>query len=243
MKKYQNYNLTKQQLEELYLNQKLGTKIISNMLKIPRGILRGFLRRYNIPVRSSPARIMDLTNKKFNSLTVIKLVGKTSKKAKIWECLCDCGNICKYQAYEIKGGYIKSCGCSHFRCNNNSPLWKGYGEISSQHFNSIKNHAKSRNIEFNITIEEMWNLFLQQNRKCALTGLILEFKKSHKDTKTASLDRIDSNKFYTIDNIQWVHKDINCMKMDLSNEEFYKYCKLVADHKLSPSISHNFSDT
>lgn len=44
---------------------------------------------------------------------------------------------------------------------------------------------------------------------------------------TASLDRIDSTKGYTLDNIQWVHKHINVMKMDLDQEYFIKLCKLV----------------
>lgn len=45
--------------------------------------------------------------------------------------------------------------------------------------------------------------------------------------QTASLDRINSSIGYTIDNVQWVHKKINMMKMDLSQEEFINYCRLV----------------
>lgn len=33
---------------------------------------------------------------------------------------------------------------------------------------------------------------------------------------------------YANDNVQWVHKDVNYMKMDLTQEEFIKYCKLIA---------------
>lgn len=46
---------------------------------------------------------------------------------------------------------------------------------------------------------------------------------------TASLDRIDSSKPYIIDNIQWVHKDINFMKRTYSHDYFIKLCKLVAN--------------
>ena len=52
--------------------------------------------------------------------------------------------------------------------------------------------------------------------------------------KTASLDRIDSNKGYTKDNVQFVHKDINWMKQDFEQNKFIEYCKKVANkHEIS----------
>lgn len=45
---------------------------------------------------------------------------------------------------------------------------------------------------------------------------------------TASLDRIDSSRGYEIDNIQWVHKDVNKMKMGLSQNEFIDICKIIS---------------
>jgi hypothetical protein len=41
---------------------------------------------------------------------------------------------------------------------------------------------------------------------------------------------IDSSKGYIEGNIQWVHKDINNMKWDFTQEEFINYCKLVANN-------------
>ena len=54
--------------------------------------------------------------------------------------------------------------------------------------------------------------------------------------RTASLDRIDSNKGYTIDNVQWVHKDINKMKMDLEEDVFIDNCKLIIENKFGIKI-------
>ena len=48
---------------------------------------------------------------------------------------------------------------------------------------------------------------------------------------TASLDRIDSSKGYVKGNIQWVHIAINFMKHSLPEEEFVRWCCLVAKHK------------
>ena len=44
------------------------------------------------------------------------------------------------------------------------------------------------------------------------------------------LDRIDSSKDYTLDNIQWVHKDINFMKRSLSQEAFLDLCLKICLH-------------
>lgn len=85
-------------------------------------------------------------------------------------------------------------------------------------------------MNFEITIEQIWELFLKQNRKCALSGELLYFYPE--DKRNTSLDRKDSDIGYKIDNIQWVHKDLNIMKMDCPNEKFINWCKKVADYNL-----------
>lgn len=177
------------------------------------------------------AKSLDLTNKKFGSLIALKLLKKRKNKQKIWKCKCDCGNIKNCCAYELNKGYTISCGCAKFKTGNTHFNWKGCGELSSHHLTKIKLSAKNRKLEFNVSIEYLWDLFLKQDRKCALTGLEIKFKKSHRDEVSASLDRIDPNIGYIEGNVQWVHKDINTMKFDFSQEEFINYCKLVCIYK------------
>lgn len=117
---------------------------------------------------------------------------------------------------------------------NSSKAWAGIGELSKDHWSSIKRHAHHRNITFDISMEYAWNLFLDQNRKCILTGCTLEMHKPGRDLTnaswTASLDRIDSSKGYVIGNVQWVHNDINLMKRHHSSKRFYELCFAVVDH-------------
>jgi hypothetical protein len=95
-------------------------------------------------------------------------------------------------------------------------------------FNKIKKTALKRGIEFSITMEEIGDLFENQNGKCALSGITLTLKKNTKDTtQTASLDRKDSKKGYMIENLQWIHKDLNKLKSDFSQEEFIEMCLKV----------------
>lgn len=159
-----------------------------------------------------------------------------SSKESICECQCDCGNKAIIKSKDLKGGQ-QSCGCIRHRINKEHGAWKGYGDISGSRWSSIRGGAKrrSRDIPFEITIQQVWDLFNNQNSKCALSGVEISFSerdrrykldKRYKDG-TASLDRIDSAKGYTIDNIQWVHKDVNLMKWHLPQDIFINWCKLI----------------
>jgi hypothetical protein len=98
---------------------------------------------------------------------------------------------------------------------------KGIGELTRTRFLQIKHSAKRRNLKFEVTIEEIWNLFISQNKKCALSGVPLEFNKN------ASLDRIDSKDHYILYNLQWIHKDLNFMKQEYDQTYFISLCSLV----------------
>lgn len=52
----------------------------------------------------------DLKGKKFNKLTVIDFAYNKNKRT-YWKCQCDCGNITIVEAYKLKIGHTKACGC------------------------------------------------------------------------------------------------------------------------------------
>lgn len=63
--------------------------------------------------------LRDLTNQKFGNLLVIRRaeekekIDKFGKKRPVWECQCDCGNICYVSRQALTSGNTKSCGCIH----------------------------------------------------------------------------------------------------------------------------------
>ncbi len=130
------------------------------------------------------------------------------------------------QAY-VRG--IKSGG-NICRKNFHSPLFKGFGEISALYWHRLVNGARRRKIKMTVDIKYAWKLFLQQSRRCKFTDQLLHFRMGSHDDTTASLDRIDSRKGYVRGNLQWVHKDINNMKQQFTNEHFIYYCRQVAVH-------------
>lgn len=167
-------------------------------------------------------------------------INKNGSKYRLWLCECKCGKKKEASAYALSNQKIRSCGCFH-KDQLKERCWKGYQDIAGCYFSRIIRQAKERNLEFNITIEYIWDLYLKQDRRCALSGLPIIFvKKYSRECKkqTVSVDRIDSTKGYTEDNIQLVHKTVNVMKGSLSNKEFYNFCKILVDYnKFNQRIS------
>ena len=171
-------------------------------------------------------QFQDLTAQRFGKLTVMKLSHRDPLNKSVWVCKCDCGVEKIIRSDALKRNGTKSCGCS--RRGKTSPLWKGVGEIHRYVLTRIKEDAKIRNIEFNVTLEYLWQLFIHQSSCCALTNDTLTFGKTCRDnTRTASLDRIDPNQGYVVGNVQWLHKDVNFAKQRMSQQMFIDMCKKV----------------
>ena len=185
-------------------------------------------------------RARDRTGERHGRLVVKEAVGRNKHSQIIWRCVCDCGKIKDVPSGNL-GNRTNSCGClrrdnnkdstspSHAK-GSNSPHWKGCGDISGYRLARLRDGAKRRGKDYTLADQFLWDLFLKQERRCALSGLVIEFGKKGKEMGTASLDRIDSKCHYTIDNVQWVHKDVNKMKMDLTQQEFIRLCKAISRH-------------
>lgn len=129
-------------------------------------------------------------------------------------------------------GHNPKRGEYHINCNDcmqlkSNPLKSHISKIIYE-CNYTKSKYK-REYEVLINIEDILNLYEEQNHRCALTGLELTYSKD--DTHTnLSIDRINPGKDYSIDNIRLVCKTVNIMRNSLSDEEFIKWCNLVVLH-------------
>jgi hypothetical protein len=201
-----------------------------------QGCLRCYNKKRTCKSCGKKKTKQNLVGKIFGKLVVIKEApSREVDLAPYWLCKCECGKESEVRAQHLTDGIIKSCGDISHRKGEENYSWKGYGEISGSYFRCLKRSAKRRNILFNISIEEIWEKFLKQNRKCALTGETLKFRsKIGLYDGSASLDRIDSSKGYTIDNVQWINKHVNKMKQNLNEELFIQFChKISAHHKIT----------
>lgn len=113
----------------------------------------------------------------------------------------------------------------------------GKHTVSGSYIASLKGGAKSRGFDFNISACDVWSVYTKQGFVCALSGLDIDFcsnfekAKTDKTAQTASVDRIDSKLGYSLDNIQIVHKSINIMKWDYSNQELIDNCSRITTYR------------
>jgi len=168
--------------------------------------------------------------KKFGQWTVISETIKSGSiiygnvnRSSFWRVRCYCGKETWRSANALLRNRTNSCkSCSKTDKFNNMAL--GY-------FKRVEIRAKKINVDFDLTIEYIWDLYEKQNKKCALSNIDIHFTNSWrtKCDQTCSLDRIDNMKGYTKNNVQWVHKDINNMKYTFTEEYFINLCKAVAN--------------
>lgn len=114
---------------------------------------------------------------------------------------------------------LKLCSfasCSKEKLKNASQCFEHWFErTSSKHF-STKKYAMF-----------LINLYEKQNRKCPYTGKHITPNNMSLDHIISRYDRIDLAK--DINNVQWVHRDINIMKSKFSHDAFIKICKHIAN--------------
>lgn len=84
------------------------------------------------------SKILDISGRKFNSITVINIKEVKSKRV-YWYCMCACGTMFFALGSSIKSGHTKSCGCHNKKVR--SDAWKTHG--CSMQVNSSKEHKST----------------------------------------------------------------------------------------------------
>jgi len=114
------------------------------------------------------------------------------------------------------GSYCKECMKSksiEFRIDN--PI--------QQMLSNTKSSAKKRNIKFDLTLED---LIIPTH--CKYLGIELEFNVGNGlQPQTPSIDRINTNKGYTKDNIQIISHKANSLKNDLDIETLIHFANQI----------------
>lgn len=210
---------------------------IAQEMSISLSSICRFCNKNNIP--RSHLRLggrLDLRGKRFGFIEVLEETGEKSvpQGSMLWKCFCHyegCEKTVVMSAAQLMRQKVKkrpqTCGCYSRQIQ-----FKGHGELSYCYFDKLKRQASKKGREFNLDMSYLWDLFLKQNRLCALSGIPLSLGRGHYTKKrwsqTASLDRIDSTKGYIKGNVQWLHKYVNLMKKDKTDREFIDWCCKIA---------------
>lgn len=222
-----------QEIDKMFKDGK-SVSDISRHLKVSRSAVYTVLKNLGIKIAEGVPKHQDQIGKKYGFLTIKSLIQRGREYHWAWRAICECSNCGKTDfetsIQNVLRGRTTSCGCRKDfytkLTGKNSVQFTGYEEIRGKTWSTICRRARNRGRSVDVSIQDVWEIYEKQNRKCALSGIPIAFGKINSET-TASLDRIDSSRGYVKDNVQWVHKDVNIMKNVFSVEYFLEMCTNV----------------
>lgn len=152
------------------------------------------------------SRLIDLTGMKFNRLTAISYIGQGSCGAK-WLFKCDCGREVVTNAYPVKHGQTKSCGCWNEENKHNRYRIHGLTgtriQVTWSHMKQRCYNPNCREYEHyggrGISVCEEWKNSVAEFAKWA-------YANGYKENLT--LDRIDNDGNYEPNNCRWVSMEV-----------------------------------
>jgi hypothetical protein len=162
----------------------------------------------------------DLTGLKFGKLTVKQYSYKRDNEF-YWICDCECGGKKTASAHGLKRGDVKSCGCipKGSKRNKNSAL--------NLLYQSYRDSAKRKNRSFDLSIEFFAKITKENCAYCGIEPNQKGLKRMRGEYIFNGIDRVDSSKGYTVDNVLPCCKRCNAGKTDLSTEDFLSWIKRV----------------
>lgn len=158
-------------------------------------------------------------------------------KLKCWHCgqWLDPTEFGDHPHYSYRGNKDKRC----HKCKQaqNKKAREAYNDkvrlnkVIQSRWLGAKKRAKDRGIPFTITKLEIHNLWQQQNGLCALSKIPMTYElDSGRIYTNVSIDQIDPNKGYTLDNVQLVCMGVNQMKADLDMPTLLFLCKSILNN-------------
>lgn len=110
------------------------------------------------------------------------------------------------------------------KCKAKENFFSNFHTLNSI-YNETKKRAKIKNIDFDFSLEDLRNLYLSQNKKCAITQYKLSLNK--KNLYKLSIDRINNDLGYIKGNIQLICLGINYLKNTFDNNEVLFFLKNI----------------
>ena len=131
--------------------------------------------------------------------------------------------------------------CKKIKSQQQRKCKSTYDGFIKNNFKDLSHNAKRRNIQVDITIQDVYNLYKQQNGLCAILNIPMTYESIERGTSTQhiinklniSVDRIDSSKCYTKDNIQLVCAIINRLKTGLSDDNLLLISGAIAQYNFN----------
>jgi len=127
--------------------------------------------------------------------------------------------------YRARTGYAAS---KKYVTKTRDKLEGDINAFAKHMWNSLKKGASKRGIKFKLTLKNIKEL-LETQKYCAISGREVTYRLG--DLNKASVDRIDSNDYYHIDNVQIVTSIANWMKREWDQSVVVELCQDVVRYQ------------
>lgn len=154
-----------------------------------------------------------------------------------------CGEFLPLDQFSVSKTYCISRKKHDYRCSNCKAKQQrdrinSYSEetkilkLLQSRYLGARERAIAKNIEFNITKKDLKDLYDKQNGLCNISKIKMTYTTfERRKPFNISIDRIDSSKGYTKDNIQLVCMAVNQLKSDFDMDVIYKICESIIENK------------
>lgn len=180
----------------------------------------------------------DLTGKIFERLTVIGVIPREIGERTKYKCQCECGNTVNVDGSKLRNGHTKSCGCIREQMDHGHNK-KPFGESNKKALiYNYKHNAKYKGYSFELTDEEMVNMFQSNCYYCGCEPRF-EFKRKNSNGgyKYNGIDRLNNEIGYTIENTVSCCSQCNFIKNKYHHDEFVNWVdKVYTNLKINNKI-------
>lgn len=191
---------------------------------------------------------MDLTGKRFGSMVVQGLHEENAREgARLWKCLCDCGNLTLVRTAPLNNGSSQSCGCKRNEGRKGEKhhlvikMRNRYGEIISEKDYWYKaasrtmHNAQRKGVPFGFESRAEMALYLRHiaTPNCPVFDVPFTSGVDKKPTRfSPSVDKIVPELGYVPGNIQIISYRANTMKSDANPSQLFKFAVWAIKHTM-----------
>jgi hypothetical protein len=232
-------------------DQRIGGKIAWELMcdcgtvivRVPHGVKKGSpkscgCKRYGIAHNRK-----DYTGQTHYQLTFIRPMPYDKEREKLkWEAICSCGKLTYICPSNVINGHNRSCGCLHAERIQQNKL---VGNATRKHTPIISSardvwHATYCKEKDDISFDDFYRLsqlpcdycgrnpFTTFNKHKGRASLL---QREHGHFTYNGLDRVDSSKGHTLDNVVPCCPPCNWAKSDMTRQEFLAHIERIHLHQ------------